>query len=86
MILSAYQSCLSSGASQTCVLVQCGITVHKKCLEILHCTCDRGPASHDPVKSADTAALSDHVPHLVTQCIAEIDKRGLTVRVSVYSC
>ena len=85
MILNDYQSCLSSGASQTCVLVQCGITVHKKCLEILHCTCDRGPASHDPVKSADASALSDHVPHVVTQCIAEIDKRGLTVRVSVYS-
>ena len=66
--------------------MQCGIAVHKKCLEILRCTCDRSAPSITSVAAADDSlAPDDQVPYLVKQCMSEIDKRGLTVKVSVCS-
>jgi len=54
-------------------------------LEILRCACDRGPSKHGAkLHGADAgqSAVPDQVPYLVKKCIAEIDKRGLTVKVS----
>jgi len=66
--------------------VQCGIAVHKKCLEILRCTCDRSQSSAKSIAAVDLHATpDDQVPYLVTQCMSEIEKRGLTVKVSVCS-
>jgi len=65
-------------------LAQCGIAVHKKCLEILHCTCDQSPVSIKSVAAAgDHSTPDDQVPYLVKQCMSEIDRRGLTVKVSI---
>lgn len=67
-------------------LVQCGISVHKKCLSTLPIVCPhkRLPKKSTtfgvPLVSQVPSSVDDAIPAIVAKCVAEIDSRGRKIR------
>ena len=69
--------------------IQCGLSSHKKCLETLHWECGgrdkqalaRRMTTFGVDFSAHIQETHTDIPHLVKQCVAEIDKVGIDMKV-----
>ncbi len=59
-------------------VVQCGLSAHKRCLDMLKLECDK---STDNQSSTVTSTS-----FVVQRCIDEIDKRGLELKVCTVLC
>ena len=71
---------------QNVLIFQCGLASHRRCLETLHWECGQGSRERRMTTfgvdfTAHIKETHTEIPHLIRKCTAEIDRRGLHVKV-----